>query len=97
MTDPHYVRKTLVNRTNADSVERIVENNRFHYVLSFDLGIGWDWLYGQVHKAESDIGESLELWKVKPGGDGRFLVEVREVARREGIDDEQNSLTEFER
>ena len=58
--------------------------------------IGWDWTSAQVDKCSAEIGISLELWKVKPSGVGDFEIEVREVARREGIDDSQAGLDSFE-
>lgn len=91
-----FVRATLDNRTNADCSEQEVKNNRYHYFLRFEQSIGWDWLYGQVQKAESEVGLDLELWEIHPSGVGSFEVEVREVARREGIDDNQRGLTDFE-
>lgn len=95
MKSPQFIRARLVNRTTADCSEQTVKNNRYHYLLRFEQDIGWDWLESQVSKAESDTETSLELWKVRPSGVKDFEVEVREVARREGIDEGQNSLDDF--
>lgn len=95
MKSPEFIRATLVNRTNADCSEREVKNNRIHYHLKFEQSIGWDWLQGQVVKVQSDTDTKLELWEINPSGFNDFEVEVREIARREGIDENQNSLDEF--
>lgn len=95
MKSPEFIRATLVNRTTADCSEQEVKNNRYHYHLRFDEGIGFDWLETQVSKAQSETETSLELWKIRPSGMQSFEVEVREVERREGIDENQNSLDEF--
>jgi hypothetical protein len=95
MKSPQFIRATLVNRTNADCSEKEVKNNRYHYHLRFDESIGWDWLETQVSKAQTDTETSLELWEIHPSGMADFEVEVREVQRREGIDDGQNSLDDF--
>jgi len=39
---------------------------------------------------------NLELWEIHPSGVNDFEVEVREVERREGIDDNQRGLSDFE-
>lgn len=96
MTSPEFIRATLVNRTKADCSEQTVKNNHYHYLLKFDNPIGWDWLYGQVNKAEKDVSRKLELWKIRPSGVDSFEVEVREVAKRPDIDSGQNSLFDFE-
>lgn len=97
MKSPEFIRSTLANRTNADCSEQEVKNNRCHYHLRFEQSIGWDWLYGQVKKAEHELDTELELWEIHPSGVNDFEVEVREVQRREGIDDQQLGLSEFER
>jgi hypothetical protein len=93
---PEFIRATLSNRTNADCSEQEVKNNRFHYRLRFEESIGWDWLYGQVSKAEGELGVPLELWEIHPSGVNDFEIEVREVERREDIDDNQHGLSDFE-
>jgi len=95
MKSPQLIRAKLVNRTNADCSEQEVKNNRYHYFLRFEQSIGWDWLEAQVSKAQAETETSLELWELHPSGVSDFEVEVREVARREGIDENQNSLDEF--
>lgn len=94
---PKFIRAKLANRTNADCSDHEVKNNRYHYFLRFEQSIGWDWLYGQVRKAQVELEIDLELWEIHPSGVSDFEVEVREVQRREGIDDDQRGLTEFER
>jgi hypothetical protein len=70
------------------------KNNRWHYRLVFDENIGWDWFEKQVDKASRETGHALEPYKFGPANS--FMVaEVREVERREGIDQNQNSLDEF--
>lgn len=95
MVSSEFIRATLVNRTNADCSEQEVKNNRYHYHLRFEQSIGWDWLETQVSKAQSETETALELWEVHPSGVQDFEVEVRELERREGIDENQNSLDEF--
>jgi hypothetical protein len=91
-----FIRATLVNRTNADCSFKEVKNNRFHYLLRFEKSIGFDWLKKQVQKAQGELDVQLELWEIHPSGVDDFEIEVREVERREGIDDNQCGLTEFE-
>lgn len=93
---PQFIRATLSNRTNADCSDQKVKNNRYHYFLRFEQSIGWDWLYGQVKKSQRELDVSLELWEIHPSGVNDFEVEVREVDRREGIDDNQRGLSDFE-
>jgi len=95
MKSPEFIRATLVNRTTADCSEQEVKNNRYHYLLRFEEAVGWDWLYTQVNKAATETETDLELWKIRPSGVNDFEIEVREVARREAIDDNQNSLDSF--
>lgn len=95
MTSKEFIRAKLVNRTNADCSTVEVKNNRYHYMLKFEQSIGWDWLQSQVEKATHDTDTSLELWEIHPSGVANFEVEVRELARREDIDDQQDSLDSF--
>lgn len=97
MKSPEFLRAALVNRTNADCSEQEVKNNRYHYHLRFEQSIGWDWLETQVSKVQGETDTRLELWEIHPSGVSDFSVEVREVQRREGIDDDQRGLNEFER
>lgn len=96
MPSEMYIRSQLVNFTNADDSESEAKNNRIHYSLSFDESIGWDWIETQVYKCSSKVGLPLEPYKLRPG-DESFTVEVREVERREAIDESQHGLSEYER
>jgi hypothetical protein len=96
MKSAEFIQAKLENRLTADCSSKEVKNNRYHYSLRFDENIGWDWTSAQVDKCSAEIGVSLELWKVRPSGVGDFEIEVREVARREGIDDSQAGLDSFE-
>lgn len=96
MNSPQFIRAKLVSRTNADCSEQEVKNNRWHYFLKFEQSIGWEWLYSQVRKTSNEIETPLELWEIHPSGVNDFEVEVREVERREGIDDSQRGLDSFE-
>jgi hypothetical protein len=96
MKSPQFIRAKLSNQTNADCSREKVKNNRIHYLLKFEEDIGWDWLYTQVKKTTDKTETELELWKIRPSGVSDFEVEVREVDRREGIDNSQRGLTEFE-
>jgi len=93
---PEFIRAKLVSRTNANTSEQKVKNNRFHYILTFNESIGWDWLYGQVRKAQAELETDLELWEIHPSAAESFKIEVREVGRRPEIDDSQHGLSEFE-
>jgi hypothetical protein len=95
MKSPQFIRAKLVNRTNADCSSVEAKNNRWHYRLRFEQSIGWDWLEAQILKAQRETETALELWELHPSGVSDFEVEVREVERREGIDDNQNSLDDF--
>lgn len=97
MKTPQFIRATLVNRTNADCSKQTVKNNRCHFLLRFEQDIGWDWLQMQVNKSSRELDTDLELWKIRPSGVADFEVEVREVERREGIDDSQHDLRDFEK
>lgn len=96
MNSPQFIRAKLVNRTNAECSGRRAENNRYHYTLKFEESIGVDWLEEQVSKASAETDTSLELYKIRPSGMHAFEIEVRELARREGIDDSQVGLDSFE-
>lgn len=96
MESPQFIRAQLVSRTNADCSDQEAKNNRYHYALRFEQSIGWDWLYQQVSKCSAELDASLELYKIRPSGMADFEVEVREVQRREGIDDSQIGLDSFE-
>ncbi len=95
MESPEFIRANLVSRTNADCSDDTVKNNRYHYFLRFEQAIGWDWLNQQVAKCSAEMDVSLELWKIRPSGVQDFEIEVREIARREGIDDSQQGLDKF--
>lgn len=91
-----FVHTKLVNRTNATDSRVIAKNNRWHYFLVFDESIGWDWVYGQIQKANQELDLSIEQWEIHPSSNGSFEIEIREVERREGIDTSQKGLTAFE-
>lgn len=98
MTDPYFIESKLSILTNAAASDRNVKNNRWYYRLLFDENIGWDWLVAQVDKVSAQATCPLETYKVGPVEDtvGRMVVEVRELQRREGIDDGQYGLDSFE-
>jgi hypothetical protein len=96
MESPQFIRAKLANQLQADCSDQRVENNRYIYSLRFEEDIGWDWAYTQVRKVDSDIDRAIEPWKICPSGMHDFEIEVREVAQREGIDDNQRGLTDFE-
>jgi len=91
-----FIRAKLVNRTNADCSSTEAKNNRWHYFLKFEKDIGWDWLHAQIGKACSELDVQIEVWKIRPSGVADFEIEVREVERREGIDNSQHDLSSFE-
>lgn len=91
-----FIRAKLENRLQAACSTSAVKNNRIHYFLRFDEAIGFDWVHAQVKKASAEIGTPLEMWKIRPSGMKDFEVEVREIERREGIDDSQRGLDSFE-
>lgn len=94
MADSEFIESKLVNRTNAMFCDTEAKNNRWHYRLFFDENIGFDWFEKQVEKACRETGHALELYKFGPANSFVFA-EVREVERREGIDDDQNLLDDF--
>lgn len=94
MVDSEFIESRLVNRTNAMLSDTEAKNNRWHYRLIFDENIRADWFEQQVEKVARETGRSLEPYKFGPANS--FIVaEVREVERREGIDEGQNSLNDF--
>lgn len=93
---PEFIRATLANRTNADCSEQQVKNNRYHFFLRFEKSIGWDWIKAQVGKCCAKLDRDVELYEIHPSGVGDFEIEVREVQRREDIDDSQRGLSDFE-
>lgn len=97
MKSPERIRATLSNRLNADCSTEEVKNNRYHYLFRFEQSNGWDWIEQQVYKSEKSLGIDLELWEIHPSGIQDFEIEVREVERREGIDNSQSGLDDFER
>lgn len=94
MTPTDYIQTTLVNLTNAMTASSEAKNNRWHYRLVFDEIIGWDWIEEQIKKASENVEPTLEPYKLGPA-QSFIVVEVREVERREGIDNDQNSLDKF--
>jgi hypothetical protein len=90
-----FVRSKLVNYTEADCSDENVENNRVHYRLRFTTEIGFSWLQSQVSKLNHKLDVTLELWEIHPSGVNDFEVDVREIERREGIDDSQHGLDDF--
>jgi hypothetical protein len=95
MTDPNLIESKLCSTTNAMLVDRETKNNRFHYRLIFDENIGWDWFEKQVSKVQVELGVKIEPYKMEPANSFMAL-EVRELERREGIDESQSDLAEFE-
>lgn len=96
MTSRKFIQSKLEARTNAQGSWHETKNNRFHYNLVFDESIGWDWIEQQVEqKVAGETDTELEMWELHPHDAGQWCVEVREVARREGIDDSQQGLDEF--
>lgn len=91
-----FIRSNLVNYTNADCSDVEAKNCRYHYTLKFEEDIGWDWIYSQIRKCASAVDTQLEPYKIRPSGMHAFEVEIREVQRREGIDDNQRGLDSFE-
>lgn len=96
MNSPEFIRSTLVSRTNADCSSQEVKNNRYHFYLKFEEDIGWSWIQQQVGNASAELETNLELYKIRPSGVASFEVEVRELQRREGIDDSQRDFSSFE-
>lgn len=95
MNTPDFILTTLSNRSNAQEASYETKNNRYHYFLTFDQSIGWDWVYGQMMKANNELETDVEMWEIHPGF-GTFDIEVREVRRRANIDNNQRGLTDFE-
>jgi hypothetical protein len=97
MKSPQVVRARLETRSEADCSKYEVKDNKIHYHLKFEQEIGWDWLTEQVRKTQEDEEIELELWKINTSGVCAFEVEVRELVRREGVnDDDQHALKDFE-
>lgn len=97
MKSPNVIRARLEVRTEANCSNYTVENNKIHYHLSFDKSVGWDWLSTQVDKTRKEEDMELELWKIDTSGVCAFEVEVRELARREDTNDEnQHELRDFD-
>lgn len=91
-----FIRSKLVNYTEADCSHEEIDNSRVHYHLKFEKSIGWSWTYSQVSKLSNELNVNLELWKIRPSGVSDFEVDVREIERRENIDDNQSGLADFE-
>lgn len=96
MHEPEFIEGRLADRMNAETADREAKHSRWHYRLLFDENVGWDWIEKQVEDVSSDIGVRLEPYKIGPDREHTaIVVEVRELQRREGIDDLQNSLDQF--
>lgn len=95
MNDPNYIETKLSIQTNSADSEHYVSNNRYYYRLLFKESIGWDWLDKQVSKVAGKTETSLEPYKLDTG-EGGFVCIVRELERREHIDDQQHGLGEFD-
>jgi hypothetical protein len=50
----------------------------------------------QITKASTQTDTDLEIWKIRPSGINDFEIEVRETARRQGIDNSQMGFSDFE-
>ena len=96
MKSSKYIRSKLENRTNADRSWCEVDNNRYVYGLVFSDKIGWDWVYQQVSKSSEEVQTNLEPYELSTAQLGEFVLIVREVDRREGIDRDQHGLDSFE-
>lgn len=92
-----YLQTKIHNQLQADESHVIVKNNRYYYVLTFSDSIGFDWLEAQVRKVAAKVQVDIELYELEPSFDGYFTVVIREVDRRESIDNRQNSLTDYGR
>lgn len=97
MTSKEFVESKLVNFTQAMDCDVEVRDCRYYYRLVFDENIGWEWLEKQVEKSSAEVEPTLELYKIGPVEEaiGVMVVEVRELERREGIDDNQQGLDSF--
>lgn len=95
MESKAYMRAKLVNYTNADCSDVEAKNCRYHYSLKFEEDIGFDWLKSQIAKVSGGCEASVEPYKIRPSGMHAFEIEVRELQRREGIDDDQHGLDSF--
>lgn len=96
MESSSFIRGKLVNYTTADCSDERVEDNRYIYTLKFEEDIGWQWVYSQVRKLNTELEADLEMWKIRPSGLEAFELEVREIEQRAEIDDNQHSLKSFE-
>lgn len=90
-----FIRSKLVNYTNADCSDVEAKNNRWHYSLKFEEDVGWDWIQSQIYKCSANIERDIEPYKIRPSGMHAFEIEVRELERREGIDNSQHGLSDF--
>lgn len=93
---PQFIRAKLENQLQADCSDQRVSNNRYIYSLRFEENVGWDWAYTQISKVNAKIDREIEAWKICPSGVNDFEIEVREVAQREGIDNNQRDFSDFE-
>lgn len=91
-----FIRSRLVNFTNASCSDDDVKDSRYHYYLKFNESVGFDWIEKQITKCSSEVGRSMELYKIRPSGIHSFEIEVRELERRNQIDENQNYLGEYE-
>lgn len=91
-----YIRSKLVNYLEADCSDENVKNNRVHYRLRFESDRGWAWMEKQVDKLNRDLSVTLELYEICPSGVNDYEIDVREIERREGVDDDQIGLGTYE-
>lgn len=96
MSSSKFIRATLANRLNADCSREEVKNNRYHYFFKFEKSMGWDWTEHQIQKSMEKFENTVELYEIHPSGVNDFEIEIRETARREGIDESQSGLHQFE-
>lgn len=99
MTDPDFIESKLSVETEAMTSDRKVNNNRYHYMMFFDEVVTWDWFAAQVDKVSAEVECVLEVYSMEAVStpvSSLLIVEVREVQRRDDIDDGQCELSSFE-
>jgi hypothetical protein len=97
-----YLKSKVKNKVEADDVACETVDNRYHYLLYFGKSIGFEWARSQVYNLNGTLDVEIEPYKMEPVGStfrqsAGFVLRVREVDQRNGIDEDQRFLREYER
>lgn len=91
------VANRLARQTGAsESTWEQDDSSRVIYELVFHDEIGFDWCKSQVKEVQNEMGEDLQMWKIRSSTGPMFAVSVKELEPRYDIDDAQSEFSDYE-